>query len=141
MLLYVRINKRKPAFCICEKIKTQISCALTAKLISSFVFTTETVQSFNFLNPKFQACGCTARIVSDLARNREDRFSHDDAHTRMHSTYLHKKMSRVMRNPTFWLLTWSDTNQAVLNNYTKEISAKQVATQSDFLMDFLHLEL
>ena len=24
-------------------------------------------------------CGCTARFVSDLVRNREDRFSHDTA--------------------------------------------------------------
>ena len=48
---------RKPAFCCIAyaKIKTQISFALTAKLISAFVFTIRIVQSFYFLNPKFQA--------------------------------------------------------------------------------------
>ena len=33
----------------------QISFAVTAKLISAFVFATRIVQSFYFLNPKFQA--------------------------------------------------------------------------------------
>ena len=37
------------------KTKTQISFAVTAKLISAFVFATYTVQSLYFLNPKFQA--------------------------------------------------------------------------------------
>ena len=45
---------RKPAFCICEK-KTQISFAVTAKLISYFVLATRIVQSLYFLHPKFQA--------------------------------------------------------------------------------------
>ena len=45
---------RKPAFCICET-KTQISFAVTAKLISAFVFATRIVQSLYFLNLKFQA--------------------------------------------------------------------------------------
>ena len=37
------------------KTKTQISFAVTAKLISAFVFATRIVQFFSFLNPKFQA--------------------------------------------------------------------------------------
>ena len=37
------------------KTKTQISFAVTGKLISAFVFATWVVQSFFFLNPKFQA--------------------------------------------------------------------------------------
>ena len=37
------------------KTKSQISFAVTAKLISAFVFATRTVQSLYFLNPKFQA--------------------------------------------------------------------------------------
>ena len=31
--------------------------------------------------------------------------------------------------------------KTMLNSYTKEISGKQVATQNDFLVAFLHLEL
>ena len=37
------------------KTKTQISCVVTAKLISAFVFATWIVQYLYFLNPKFQA--------------------------------------------------------------------------------------
>ena len=39
------------------KTKTQISFAVTAKLISAFVFATWIVQSLCYLNPKFQASG------------------------------------------------------------------------------------
>ena len=45
---------RKLAFCI-AKTKTQISFAVTAKLISAFVFDTRILQSLYYLNPKFQA--------------------------------------------------------------------------------------
>ena len=37
------------------KTKPQISCAVTAQLISAFDFATHIVQSLFFLNPKFQA--------------------------------------------------------------------------------------
>ena len=73
---------RKPDFAY-AKTKTQISFAVTAKLISAFVFATRIVQSLFFLSPKFQRlaifCGCTARFVSDLVGNPEDRFSHNEA--------------------------------------------------------------
>ena len=45
---------RKPAFAY-AKTKTQISFAVTAKLISAFVFDRQIVQSLFYLNPKFQA--------------------------------------------------------------------------------------
>ena len=45
---------RKPALCICEK-QTQTSFAVTAKVISAFVFATRIVQFLYFLNPKIQA--------------------------------------------------------------------------------------
>ena len=45
---------RKPDFAH-AKTKTQISCAVTAQLISAFVFTTQIVESLFFLNPKGQA--------------------------------------------------------------------------------------
>ena len=58
----------------------QISFAVTAKLISAFVFTTRIVQSLYFLYTKFQASTHlvwfvpTAWFVSDLAGNPEDQF-------------------------------------------------------------------
>ena len=45
---------RNPAFAY-AKTKTQISFAVTAKLISAFVFATQIVQSLYFLYTKFQA--------------------------------------------------------------------------------------
>ena len=46
---------RKPDFCICAKTKTQISCTVSAQLISAFVFAIRIVQFLYYLNPKFQA--------------------------------------------------------------------------------------
>ena len=73
------------------KTKTQISFVATAKLIIAFVFATRIVQYLYFLNPKFQAklailCDCTARLLSDLVGNPEDRFSHNEAHLIMPPT-------------------------------------------------------
>ena len=48
------------------KTKTQISCAVTAQLISAFVFAEGIVQFLFFLNPKFQASSGTGQFVSDL---------------------------------------------------------------------------
>ena len=45
----------KIGFLHIRKTKTQISCAVAAKLISTFAFATWIVQSLFFLNPKFQA--------------------------------------------------------------------------------------
>ena len=47
--------REKTGFLQYVKTKTQISFAVTAKLISAFVFATEILQSLYFLNPKFQA--------------------------------------------------------------------------------------
>ena len=54
---YMSLVVRKPAFCICEnKDADQLrGFAVTAKLISAFVFATRLVQSLYYLNPKFQA--------------------------------------------------------------------------------------
>ena len=74
---------RKPAFAY-AKTKMQISFAVTAKLISLFVFATWIVQSLFYLNPNFKPlaifCGFTAWFVSDLVGNPEDWFSHNEAH-------------------------------------------------------------
>ena len=48
------------------KTKTQISFAVTAKLISAFVFTTWIVEYLFFLNPKFQVSMCDKRDDFDL---------------------------------------------------------------------------
>ena len=69
---------RKPAFRICEN-----KGAVTAQLISAFVFATQIVQFLYFLNPNVQASNHLLwryRLVCvEPGRNPEDRFSHDAA--------------------------------------------------------------
>ena len=48
-------RRKKTGFFAYAKTKTQISFAVTTKLISAFVFAPRIVQSLYFLNPKFQA--------------------------------------------------------------------------------------
>ena len=54
---------RKQAFAY-AKTKTQISFAVTVRLISAFVFATRIVQSLYFLNQKFHAifCGFSSQV-------------------------------------------------------------------------------
>ena len=74
---------RKLAFAY-AKTKTQISCAVTAQLISAFVFAIRIVQSLFYLNPKFQASNHLLWLYSlecvGPVGNPEDRFSHDEGH-------------------------------------------------------------
>ena len=99
---------RKPDICFAYvKTKTQISCAVTAQLISAFIFTTQIVQFL--LYPKFQdsnfflrmyrpvcvrpgqtgflasqlnlrhLCGPIGRFVSDMVTTCKSRFSSDSS--------------------------------------------------------------
>ena len=54
-LITNELHHEKAGFLCMRKAEVQISCPLTAQLISTFVFTTLVVQSLYFLNPKFQA--------------------------------------------------------------------------------------
>ena len=69
---------RKPAFCICEN-KDADQLRGNREADQRLVFATYILQSLYFLNLKFQASSCTARFVSDLVGNPEDRFSHNKA--------------------------------------------------------------
>ena len=74
----------KTVFFAYAKTKTQISFAVTTKLISAFVFATRIVQSLYFLNPKFQASSHLLSLYSLVCvgpgRKQECWFSHDAAH-------------------------------------------------------------
>ena len=81
-LMYEPRHEKKTDFAY-AKTKTQISFALTAKLISAFVFATKLVQFLYFLNPKFQASSyllwlCRLVCVGP-GRKPEDRFSQNEA--------------------------------------------------------------
>ena len=77
---------RKPDFFIYAKTKMQISFAVTAKLISVFVFATYIVQSLYFLNTKFQASSHLLELYSPVCvgtgrKPRRPFFFHNEAHT------------------------------------------------------------
>ena len=71
------------------KTKTQISFAVTAKLISAFVFAIRIVQSLYYLHPKFQASSHHLWLYRPVCvgpgRKAEDRFSHNGAQIATHS--------------------------------------------------------
>ena len=81
---YLSLVMKKTFFFAYAKTKTQISCAVNAKLISAFAFTTRIVQSLFCLILNFKPLAifsdCTAWSVSDQVRNPEDQFSHNEAH-------------------------------------------------------------
>ena len=49
------------------KTKPQISCAVTAQLISAFVFAPRIMQSLFYLNPKFQASSLLPRLYRPIS--------------------------------------------------------------------------
>ena len=55
----------------------------------------------------------------------------------MSLSFKMKVLLQDLKKCKHWFSYYSKT---VLNDFTKEICAKQVANQSDFLMAFLHLE-
>ena len=82
----------------------QISCAVTAQLISAFFFAIQIVPSLCYLIPKSQASsiffGCSARFVSDLVENTEDPFSHNKAHISRVKELFHIGIDRELRGRT-----------------------------------------
>ena len=67
------------------KTKAQISCTVTAQLICTFVFATQTVHSLYFLNPKCQATNHFLRLYNP-GRKPEDRVSRDGSNDLSHGT-------------------------------------------------------
>ena len=108
------------------KTKTQISFAVTAKLISTFVFATRIVQFLFYLNLKFQASSsflCLYRSVCvGPVRKPHCWFSHEVAHIinpllPNQSSYIsysyRNQLSRLVGKPTMWFPNRSDTNRPV----------------------------
>ena len=74
---------RKPAFCICENKGTEqlySNCAADQRLCLRYLIVKYLYSIIPNFKPLAIFCGCTARFVSDLVGNPEDRFSHDAAH-------------------------------------------------------------
>ena len=69
----------KTGFCICEiKDADQLRGNRKADQRLCFRYTDSTIPLLR--NPLAIFCGCTARFVTDLVGNPEDRFSHNEAH-------------------------------------------------------------
>ena len=64
---------RKPAFCICN------NCAADQCLCFCYKGSTIPLLPKSKISSLAMFCGCTARFVSDLVGNPEDRFSHNEA--------------------------------------------------------------
>ena len=69
---------RKPAFCICE-----ISCAVTALLISAFVFATWIYSTI----PLLHKSEISSLVCNGPWRNPEDRFSREKAHMKVEQRF------------------------------------------------------
>ena len=74
-----KTNNLHMRICAYAKTKAQISFAVTAKLISIFVFDTHIVQSLYFLNMKFHASSCSP-VCLGPGRKPQRWFSHEAAH-------------------------------------------------------------
>ena len=73
---------RKPAFCICEnKDADQLRGNREAdqRLCFRYIEYNPSTSCIRNFKPLVILCGCTARFVSDLVGNPEDRFSHNEA--------------------------------------------------------------
>ena len=84
------------------KTKTQISFAVTAKLISAFVFATLIVQFLLYLNPKFQASSsflCLYRSVCIISVRKPHRwFSHEAAQMMESQKHVHFDNNREVNS-------------------------------------------
>ena len=71
---------RKPAFCICKnKDADQLRGNREADQRLCFRYKDSTIPLLS-KSEISSFCGCTAWFVSDLVKNPEDRFSHNEAH-------------------------------------------------------------
>ena len=96
--MYMSLVVRKPAFCICEnKDADQLRGNHEADQRLCFRYMDCTIPLLPKRNFKPLAilCDCTKRLMSDLVRNSEDWFSHNEAHICKHLQNLHGQSKPV----------------------------------------------
>ena len=96
---------RKPAFWICANKdadqQRSNNCAADQRISFQYIDSTiPPLPKFKISKPLAIFFDCTARFVSDLVRNHEARFSHNEAH-----------MSPVVRKPGFCICENKDADQ------------------------------
>ena len=131
------MNSNQSAY---AKTKAQISFAVTAKLISAFVFATRKVQFLLYLTPKFQASSlllCLYRSVCvGPVRKPHCWFSHEVAHTFVSSVasdsfdkYLkHKEYNIKSHNLDPVVQSIVSLTISLRHKFVKQISAKVTNT-------------
>ena len=110
-LIHMSRVMRKPFFFfIYAKTRTQISFAVTVKLISAFVFATRIIQSLFFVNPKFIASSHLVWLYSPVyvrpgRKPRRPVFSQQGSYDRegLASLCVLCHMSHFARKPLFWV--------------------------------------
>ena len=115
------------------KSKTQISFAVTAKLISAFVFATRIVQFLFYLNPKFQASSsflCLYRPVCvGPVRKPHCWFSHEAA--QIHASLCLSSVPRLsvaIYTRDVYILVWVQTGNKIYIICTMLVFCKKKST-------------
>ena len=113
---YMSLVMRKPAFCTCEnKDADQLRGNREADQRLCFRYKDSTIPLLP--KPEISSIWPSSLIVQPgLCRTWSETPKTGFLRTRLISpilSHLKAHMSRVMRKPTFWFPTWSDTNQAV----------------------------
>ena len=86
---HMSLDVRNQAFCISENKKAdslRSNCAADQRLCFRYRYYNPPTSLIQFFKPLAIFCCCTARFVSDLVGNPEDRFSHNQAH--IYSKYV-----------------------------------------------------
>ena len=99
------------------KTKTQISFAVTAKLISAFVFATRIVQFLFYLNPKFQASSSFLWLYSLIGvgpvRKPHCWFSHEAAHMFFNKHECHQWWKTTKLADDKQLYSWHSVSDCI----------------------------
>ena len=91
------------------KTKAWISWSVTPHLISTFCFRYIDSTVPLLPEPLVVFCGCTARFMSDLVENHEDRFSHDGAQLKKLKELTFKWLLVLLWAWHMWLALWAPT--------------------------------
>ena len=119
---------RKPVFAY-AKTKMQISCAVTAQLISAFVFATWIVQSLLYLNMKFQASSHLLWLYSPVCvgpgrKPRRPVFSEQGSYS-LHKKFQDSRQSLKLCRLVFVQPGWNSQRQFswdnILLNFVSEV--------------------
>ena len=122
-----------------QRRRSAVQCAVTAQLISAFVFATKIVQFLFYLYTKFQAsnCDCTGQFMSDLVGTTEGRFSHVAAQLWMELSGMPRRLEWIKlasyilsKPPSVQCKLIAGTNSSLLSSLKKQKKKKKKKKKS-----------